>query len=95
MEAVQGILRHGGQVAHGYGTPRHDGMALRRGVVRAGGHAQGRQVLLHTDRPARNADGGIRCRGQRGMEPGARHGREHHRGDEQQGNGAVQVSGAV
>ena len=82
-------------MAHGHGTPRHDGMALRRGLLRAGGNDKGRQVLLDTDRPARNADGGIRYRGQRGVEPGARHGRERHRGDGQQGNGAVPVSGAV
>ena len=80
---------------HGHGTPRHDSMALRRGVVRAGGHAQGRQVLLDTDRPARNADGGIRHRRKRGVEPGARHERERHRGDGQQGDGTVPVPGAV
>ena len=70
-------------------------MALRRGVVRTDGNAQGGQVLLDTDRPARNTDGGIRCRGQRGVEPGTRHGRERHRGDRQQGNGAVPVPGTV
>ena len=70
-------------------------MALRRGVVRTDGNDKGRQVLLDTDRPARNADGGIRCRGQRGVEPGARHGRECHRGDGQQGNGAVPVPRTV
>ena len=95
VEAAQGILRRGGQVEYGHGTPRHDGMALRRGVLRAGGNDKGRQVLLNTDRPARNADGGIRCRGQRGVEPRARHGRERHRGDRQQGDGTVPVPGAV
>ena len=95
MEAAQGILRRGGQVEHGHGTPRHDGMALRRGLLRAGGNDKGRQVLLDTDRPARNADGGIRHRGQRGVEPGARHGRERHRGDGQQGDDTVPVPGAV
>mgnify|MGYP007059903846 CR=1 FL=1 len=95
VEAAQGIFRRGGQVEHGHGTPRHDGMALRRGVLRAGGNDKGRQVLLDTDRPARNADGGIRHRGQRGVEPGARHGRERHRGDRQQGDDTVPVPGAV
>ena len=80
---------------HGHGTPRHDGMALRRGFLRAGGNDKGRQVLLDTDRPARNPNGGIRYRGQRGVEPGARHGRERHRGDGQQGDGTVPVPGAV
>ena len=80
---------------HGHGTSRHDGMALRRGFLRAGGNDKGRQVLLDTDRPARNTDGGIRCRGQRGVEPRARHGRERHRGDGQQGDGTVPVPGAV
>ena len=65
------------------------------GVLRANGNDKGRQVLLDTDRPARNADGGIRHRGQRGVEPGARHGRERHRGDRQQGDDTVPVPGAV
>ena len=95
VEAAQEILRHGGQVGHGHGTPRHDGMALRRGVLRTDGNDKGRQLLLDTDRPARNTDGGIRCRWQRGVEPGARHGRERHRGDGQQGNGTVPVPGTV
>ena len=53
------------------------------------------KYYLDTDRPARNADGGIRHRGQRGVEPGARHGREPHRGNGQQGNDTVPVPGAV
>ena len=70
-------------------------MALRRGVVRTDGNDKGRQLLLDTDRPARNTDGGIRCRGQRGVEPGARHRRERHRGNGEQGNGTVPVPGTV
>ncbi|MCS2565029.1 hypothetical protein NXY46_29560 [Bacteroides ovatus] len=71
VEAAQGILRHGGQVEHGHGTPRHDGMVSRRGVVRTGGNDKGRQVLSILTGQLWNADGGIRCRGQRGGEPGA------------------------
>lgn len=70
-------------------------MALRRGLVRAVGDDKGRQGILDTDRPAGNPDGGIRHRGQRGVEPRARHGRERHRGDRQQGDGTVPVPGAV